>query len=58
MRMVVVSVNDYEILEETAYLLRSPANARRLLLSIEELEAEGASRAKLLERPPKVTSGS
>ena len=27
-----------EVIEETAYLLRSPANARRLLESIEEVE--------------------
>ena len=27
-----------EVIEETAYLLRSPANARRLLVSIEEVE--------------------
>jgi PHD/YefM family antitoxin component YafN of YafNO toxin-antitoxin module len=27
-----------EVIEETAYLLRSPANARRLLISIEEVE--------------------
>ena len=26
------------MIEETAYLLRSPANARRLLVSIEEVE--------------------
>ena len=27
-----------EVIEETAYLLRSPANARRLLESIEEIK--------------------
>ena len=27
-----------EVIEETAYLLRSPANARRLLESIKEVE--------------------
>lgn len=36
---VIVSLDDYESLKETAYLLRNPANARRLLGSIEELEA-------------------
>ena len=30
---VLISVDDYRALEETAYLLRSPANARRLLES-------------------------
>jgi len=34
-----MSLDDYEALEETAYLLRSPKNARRLLESIAELEA-------------------
>ena len=34
-----LSLRDYEGLEETAYLLRSPANARRLLESLEELKA-------------------
>jgi antitoxin YefM len=31
---VLMSRADYEALEETAYLLRSPANARRLLESL------------------------
>lgn len=37
--VVIVSLEDYESLKETAYLLRSPANARRLLESIDRLEA-------------------
>jgi Txe/YoeB family toxin of toxin-antitoxin system len=37
--VVIVSLADYESLKETAYLLRSPENARRLLGSIERLEA-------------------
>ncbi len=36
---VVVSLGDYQSLKETAYLLRSPANARRLLDAMERLEA-------------------
>ncbi|MEO8330433.1 MAG: type II toxin-antitoxin system prevent-host-death family antitoxin [Candidatus Nanopelagicales bacterium] len=36
--VVIVSLEDYESLKETAYLLRSPANARRLLDSIDRLE--------------------
>ena len=32
---------DHERLDETAYLLKSPANARRLLESVEEVEADG-----------------
>lgn len=37
--VVIVSLDDYESLKETAYLLKSPANARRLLGSIERLES-------------------
>ena len=39
--VVMISLEDYEALEETAYLLRSPKNARRLLEAIAELEAGG-----------------
>lgn len=43
--VVIVSLADYESLKETAYLLQNPANARRLLASIERLEAgEGTAR--------------
>ena len=34
-----MSLDDYNALEETSYLLRSPKNARRLLDSIAELES-------------------
>ncbi len=37
--VVIVSLEDYESLRETAYLMRSPANARRLLDGMERLEA-------------------
>lgn len=33
---VLISGDDYRALEETAYLLRSPANARRLLESLDQ----------------------
>jgi antitoxin YefM len=36
--VVMLSLEDYESLEETAYLLRSPANAKRLLEAIHALE--------------------
>ena len=39
--VVMMSLEDYESLQETAYLLRSPANARRLLDSISELQGSG-----------------
>lgn len=41
--VVMISLEDYQALEETAYLLRSPKNARRLLESIAELEAGGGT---------------
>jgi len=34
-----LSLADYESLQETAYLLRSPANAKRLIASIESLNS-------------------
>lgn len=37
--LVLISLQDYQALEETTYLLSSPANARRLLDSIDELES-------------------
>ena len=37
--VVMLSLADYESLQETAYLLRTPANATRLLDSIENLNA-------------------
>ena len=37
--VVMVSLEDYKALDETAYLTRSPKNAKRLLASIRQLEA-------------------
>lgn len=39
--VVMLSLADYKSLEETAYLLRSPKNAQRLLEAIGELERGG-----------------
>ena len=36
--VVMLSLEDYNALEETAYLLRSPHNAKRLIAAIENLE--------------------
>lgn len=36
---VLMSLAEYEALQETAYLLRSPANARRLLESLAQAQA-------------------
>jgi antitoxin YefM len=47
--VVMISLEDYEALEETSYLLRSPKNARRLLESIAELETGGGAERTLTE---------
>ena len=47
--VVMVSLKDYQAMEETAYLMRSPANARHLLESIAELEAGKGTDKELLE---------
>jgi antitoxin YefM len=47
--VVMISLEDYQSLEETAYLLRSPKNARRLLESIAELESGGGTERELLK---------
>ena len=47
--VAMISLEDYQALEETAYLLRSPKNARRLLESIAELESGGGMERELPE---------
>ncbi len=47
--VVMMSLEDYESLRETNYLLQSPANASRLLESIEELNSGGGTERKLKE---------
>ncbi len=47
--VVMMSLEDYESLSETCYLLRSPANARRLLRSIGQLVAGKGTERKLAE---------
>ncbi|MDO8121868.1 type II toxin-antitoxin system prevent-host-death family antitoxin [Isoptericola sp. b490] len=47
--VVIVSLADYESLRETAYLMRSPANARRLLDAMERLEAGHGQTHDLIE---------
>jgi antitoxin YefM len=47
--VVMIALADYEALEETAYLLRSPKNARRLRSAIEQLRAGRGKERKLPE---------
>ena len=37
--VVMMSLEDYESLEETSYLLRSPRNAKRLMEAVDQLRA-------------------
>ncbi|GAA1939599.1 MULTISPECIES: type II toxin-antitoxin system Phd/YefM family antitoxin [Streptomyces] len=47
--VVIVALEEYESLKETAYLLRNPENARRLLASIDRLESGGGTVRELAE---------
>ena len=47
--VVMLSLEDYQALEETAYLLRSPKNAKRLMESILELESGRGTERELIE---------
>ena len=47
--VVMMSLEDYNAMKETTYLLRSPANARKLLESIAELEDGEGTERELLE---------
>lgn len=47
--VVMMSLEDYEALQETAYLLRSPKNAQRLLKAIQELASGRGKERKLAE---------
>jgi len=47
--VVMMSMDDYQALEETAYLLRSPKNARRLIGSIAALEQGNGTQQELSE---------
>jgi antitoxin YefM len=45
--VVMLSLDDYEELEETAYLLRSPENAKRLLLAVADLKRGKGKKRKI-----------
>ncbi|GAB4351269.1 MAG: YoeB-YefM toxin-antitoxin system antitoxin YefM [Cyanophyceae cyanobacterium] len=47
--VVMLSLEDYTALEETAYLLRSPINAKRLLGAIQQLMADEGVERELVE---------
>ena len=47
--VVIMSLEDYEALEETAYLLRSSKNTRRLIESIVQLEEGQGTERELLD---------
>jgi antitoxin YefM len=47
--VVMMSLEDFRSIEETAYLLRSPANAARLASAIAQLEAGGGTVRELIE---------
>ncbi|BBB28401.1 type II toxin-antitoxin system Phd/YefM family antitoxin [Neptunomonas japonica] len=47
--VIMISLEDYNAMEETTYLLRSPTNARNLLESIAELETGKGTERELLE---------
>ena len=48
--VVMLSLEDFKALEETAYLLRTPANARRILSAAAQLNARKGAERKLAER--------
>jgi antitoxin YefM len=47
--VVVLSKSDYEGLQETNYLMRSPKNAERLLHALKELDEGGGVKKELIE---------
>lgn len=50
--VVMLSLEDYKALEETAALLRSPANAKRLLAAVGQLKAGKGSERDIGDRMP------
>ena len=47
--VVMMSLAEYNALEETAYLLRSPANAERLVKSLANMRAGNTTHRQLIE---------
>jgi len=46
--VVIISLDDYHALEETAYLLRNPKGAKRLMAAVEELRGGGGGETQEL----------
>lgn len=47
--VILMSLEDYESLTETAYLMQSPKNAKRLIHSIEELNTGNGHEREIIE---------
>lgn len=47
--VVILSLDDYHSLEETAYLLRNPTGAKRLMTAVEELRQGGGEVRELAD---------
>ena len=47
--VVMMSLDDYNAMEETAYLLRSPKNAQRLTSAVASLRTTGGTVRELLD---------
>lgn len=47
--VVVISLEDYSAMEETAYLLKSPANAKALIESLEQAKEGKTVKMELFE---------
>jgi len=47
--VVVMSLADYNSLEETAYLLRNPKGAKRLMESVNQLNEGGGTARRLID---------
>ena len=47
--VVMLSLEDFAALEETAYLLRSPANTKRLMSALDQLDSGTGTERRLCE---------
>jgi len=55
--VVLMSADDYDAWQETVYLLRSPANARRLMEAVARDRAGGPSIAKTMDELREMAGG-